>query len=326
MTEVGSNERSPAGRPGLTRRRAKAKLAGGRRGGDGMDEGRSKALLALSWLWVAVVAGYMAWGAINEAGLFGWLAALQIDQWGQYYPKWTAILPGLLLAAPAFWYIRRRTAIVRAREGVGPAAEARRMGRAARLTALAGLAALLAGGGAFLLSQRVPDGSEKAVPFDAARLGTAPAPDVKVRIQGRIDPAAHGVAPATGRPGENSVNYFGFRPEGTARDAPHRLFIERHGDASGELRTIQIFLPEQTGYLVENGVPPLALRDLAARGIRVASPHYLLRTGALARREPYYIAAALGGVLGFICLLVALIGAIQARSRARRARAVAGTR
>ena len=27
-----------------------------------MDEGRSKALLALSWLWIAMVAGYMAWG------------------------------------------------------------------------------------------------------------------------------------------------------------------------------------------------------------------------------------------------------------------------
>lgn len=288
-----------------------------------MNEGRSKALLALSWLWVAIVAGYMAWGAINEAGLFGWLAARQIDQWGQYYPKWTAILPGLLLAAPAFWHIRRRTAIVRARAGGGPAAEARRMGRAARLTALAGLAALIAGGGAFLLSQRVPDGSEKAVRFDAARLGAGPVPDVKVRIQGRIDPEAASVATDSGGPGDRSVFYVGFRPEGAAKDAPHRLFVERHG---GGLTTLQAFLPEQTGYLIENGVPPLALRDLAARGIRVASPHYLLKTGALARREPYYIAAALGGVLGFICLLVALIGAIQARSRARRAQAITGSR
>ena len=185
-----------------------------------MGEGRSKALLALSWLWIAAVAGYMAWGVIYEAGLSRWLSAWQLDQWGAYYPEQTAFVAGFLIAAPAFWYIRRRAAIVRAREGSGPSAEARRMARTARNCALAGLVAALVGGGAFLLSQRVPDGTEKAALYDGARLGTEPAPAGKVRIAGRLEPEARTYVTETGGVRERVVHYVGFRPDGVARDAP----------------------------------------------------------------------------------------------------------
>jgi hypothetical protein len=290
-----------------------------------MDEGRSKALLALSWLWIAVVAGYMAWGAIYEAGLMRWLSAWQLDHWGVYYPERTAFVAGFLLAAPAFWFIRRRAVIARAREGSGPGAEARRTGRSARNAAIAGVLAALVAGGAFALSQCVPDGSEKATPFDGARLGDGPAPVGKVRIAGQIEPEARTDYSETGaRP--RVVHYVGFRPDGVARDAPLRLFVERNVEGREQLRTVQAFLPEQTGYLVENGIPPLALRSLEAQGVRVASPHYLLRTGDLARREPYYITAAVAGLLALACLVVAAIGGLQARGRGRLAEALEAQR
>lgn len=283
-------------------------------------------MLALSWLWIAAVAGYMAWGVIYEAGLSRWLSAWQLDRWGAYYPEQTAFVAGFLLAAPAFWYIRRRAAIVRAGEGSGPSADARRMARTARNCALAGLVAALAGGGAFLLAQRVPDGTEKAVPYDGTRLGREPAPAGKVRIAGRLEPESRTYVAETGGVRERIVHYVGFRPDGVARDAPLGLFVERDVDGREEPRTVQYFLPEQTGYLIENGVPPLALSALETRGVRVARPHYLLKAGDLARREPYYITTAVGSLLALACLAVAGIGGIQARSRRRFAEALEAQR
>jgi len=233
---------------------------------------------------------------------------------------------GFLLAGPAFWYIRRRAAIVRTREGSGPSADARRMARTARNCALAGLAAALVCGGAFLLSRRVPDGTEKAALYDSARLGREPAPAGKVRIAGRLEPEARTYVTETGGGRERVVHYVGFRPDGAARDAPLGLFVERHVDGREEPPTVQYFLPEQSGYLIENGVPPLALSALENRGVRVARPHYLLRTGDLARREPYYVTAAVSGLLALACLAVAGIGGIQARSRRRFAEALEAQR
>ena len=39
-----------------------------------MPGGWHRFFLALSWLWVAVVIGYLAWGAVNYSGLYRWLA------------------------------------------------------------------------------------------------------------------------------------------------------------------------------------------------------------------------------------------------------------
>jgi hypothetical protein len=291
-----------------------------------MDEGRSKALLALSWLWIALIAGYMAWGVIYEAGLMRWLSVWQLEHWGVYYPERTAFVAGFLLAAPAFWFIRRHATIARAREGSGPGVEARRMGRSARNAAIAGLVAALVAGGVFLLSQRVPDGSEKAVLYDGARLGSEPAPAGKVRIAGQLEPEARPDYSETGGSNPRVVHYVGFRPDGVAKSAPLRLFIERTVQGQEQLRTVQAFLPEQTGYLIENGIPPLALRSLEAQGVRLASPHYLLRTRDLARREPYYITAGVAGLLALACLVVAGLQGFQARGRGRLAEALEAQR
>lgn len=276
-------------------------------------------LLILSGLWIALVSGYMIWGVAYDAGLYRWLADLQVARTGGYYPKWTAILPALLLASPALWYLRRQADIARASQPAGPAAEAARMGRTARNLGIAGVLAGLIGFGAFVYSQGVPDGSEPAVPFDVAALGTgAPVPAHKIRISGEIDPQATTGVTETGGSADSSTLYAGFRPRGGgAKDAPFSLFIERRMGGAAEAATLQGFMPDQDGYLVENGLPALALRDLEARGIRVASPHYVLRPGDDTRREPYYVAAAVGGLLGVVCLLVALIGVFQARRRAR---------
>lgn len=282
---------------------------------------RHRLFLILSWLWLIAVVAYMAWATVAYEGLYRWLAEWQIANWGGYYRKWTAALPIVILALPALAYIGHRSRARQAREAGDPAAQARTIKRTALATAILGILLIAAGGGAFMLSRGVPDGSEPAMPFDLARLGNGPAPAAKVRIQGRVDPAAS-TAYARGGVEDSLTYYAAFRADGEAKDGPVRLFIERSSPGPERLDTMQAFLPEQTGYLIENGVPGRALGELRARGVQVASPHYLLETRDGSLREPYYIVAALGGVIGLICLIVALAAWLQGRRRAWLATAI----
>ena len=80
-------------------------------------EGKSnRTLLVLCWIWVAIVSAYMVWGLINEAGLYGWAAEQQVQRWGSYSPKLTALVPWLVLAGPALSYIGRHSRRRRALE------------------------------------------------------------------------------------------------------------------------------------------------------------------------------------------------------------------
>jgi hypothetical protein len=288
-----------------------------------MSEDANRGLLmVLSGVWIALVSGYMIWCAASDAGLYRWLADLQVAQGGGYYPKWTAILPALLLCSPALWYLRRQADVAQASQPAGPAAEGARMGRTARNMGIAGVVAGLIGVGAYGYAQSVPDGSEEAIPFNVSVLGTgAPVPSHKIRVTGAVDPDATTGVTESGGSTDSSTMYAGFRPDdaGGAKDAPLRLFVERRMGGAGDAATLQGFLPDQEGYLVENGLPALALRDLEARRIPIATPHYVLHPGDSTRRDPYYVAAALGGLLCAVCLIVALIGARQARSRMSRA-------
>lgn len=286
-----------------------------------MGKGRHIFFLALSWLWLAALFGYLIWGAFEYRGLYRWLAEWQVDQWGGYYKKWTAVLPGLILGLPALAYIGHRARLRQTAEADDKAAQARTMGRSARWTMLIGLLLLLVGGGAFAFSQTLPDGSEPAEPVTAARLAGGQAPTTKVRLRGTDDLAARLQINRRGAD-ERTIYYAGFRLDGEGKDGPLRLFVARNTPGPEALTTLQAFLPEQTGYLVESGLPDEALAELRARGLAVASPHWVLQTGDLARREPYYIAAALGGFIGLVCLLVGFAMWLQARRRAWLATAI----
>lgn len=268
--------------------------------------------LALSWAWIAIVAGYSLWSALAFAGLFRWAAEAQIARTGGYSEKWTAILPGLILAAPALWYIGRRGTADRAAARRDPSAEVPGLKRAHLLFGAVGAAGIAIAAASWLAAQNVPDGSERAMAFDASRLAAAPAPRGKVKIRGEAVPGASAKLTSSGLVSEASV-YAGFRPEHTPAGAPVRLFVERRFGDVRDAATGQFFLAEQDGYLIENGLPGAVLADLRRRGIVVATPHYVLRTSATARRDPYYIAAGLGGFFGLMFLAFAAAVSVRAR-------------
>lgn len=281
-----------------------------------MEQGHNKALILVSGLWIAAVSAYMAWGAIAHAGLYRWLADLQVAQSGGYYPRWTAILPALLLSAPAIWVLRRAAERGAAEQAAaGPAGEGQRLAKGARNMAVAGVVAGIAALGAFVFAQSLPDGSEPALPFNVSALGNGgPVPSHKISIRGTVDSEATTGVTESGEGSERNILYVGFRPDDAGKDAPLSLFVER--SMGGNPTTLQGFLPEQEGYLVENGLPALALADLEAQGIRVARPHYLLRPPGEGPRLPYYVAAAVAGLLAAALLIVALVAALQARGKA----------
>lgn len=285
-----------------------------------MTANRNLGLLALSWLWIAAIVGYMVWGMINEAGLYRWLVDLQVRQWGSYSPKLTVVLPMLVLGAPAWVVLRRRAQEVDAAvEAQGPVAKARRSRRVALIMLLAGFVSLAIGAGAYWLSAGVPDGNEPARPFDVAAWTSGPPPTHRVNIRGDIDPEAGVTMTEQGFGADDAYAYVGFRPEGaTDKNAPHRIFVRRRTGSASDPAVAQMFLPDQEGYLRENALPDMARQDLEARGVRLADPYYVLESAGAAPRDTYYIAGALGGVLGFIFVLVGLIGLLQA-GRAERA-------
>ncbi|HEX8639539.1 MAG TPA: hypothetical protein VF704_00115 [Allosphingosinicella sp.] len=284
-----------------------------------MEGSRAKLLVALCWAWVLLVAGYMIWGAIHHAALYGWLADLQLERWGSFRQDLTGIIPGFLLAAPALWYIRLRSQIALALEEPGPASDVRRRRRVARNVGIIGIVCGLVAGGAYTISQRMPDGSEEPTPLDLTALGMGDVPREQISIRGSVDPDVQTGIEESSRYVDRATLYVGFRLEGEAKDAPVRVFVERYFGNAADAGTAQGFMPDQTGYLVENGLPTPALRDLQRRGVTVASPHYLLRTGDDSRREIYYIVAALAGLVAVAALLVSAIGFLQARGLARRA-------
>ena len=293
-----------------------------------MSEGRSKALLALSWLWIATVAGYMVWGAsMKRACSAGCRYGSSING-ASFIRSRRRSWPASCSAAPAFWYIRRR-ATMRAgarsdrgrppKRGAWPAARATR--RSPACSPFWSAAAPICS------RRRLPDGSEKAALYDGARLGREPAPDGKVRIAGQLEPEARTDYTETGGIRPRVTHYVGFRPDDTPADAPLQPVRRAQCRGREQLRTVQAFLPEQTGYLIENGMPAAraaraAKRRACAWRARIICSGPAISPGASLIISPPRSRACLASA----CLAVAGIGGIQAGSRRRFAEALEAQR
>jgi hypothetical protein len=258
----------------------------------------------LSGLWLLFLLVYLVWGGIAQAGLYYWVGTLEVDHFGSYEPMLTGVVPGLLLALPALWFLGREARRQRQAPPLDPpqAGQARR--RVAIPLCLTGAVALAAAIGFYFAAQAQPGGGGTAIRLDPATLGAGPARASRVTIAGRVDEAIELRIREGSRGSTWTTIYSAFRPDGeAAKGAPLRLFVERRENGGSDGAVI-LADREEEGYLVENGLPSLVRYAFEHQGARIASPHYLLRTGSSALRTPYYVGAALTTFFG--CLLIGL--------------------
>jgi hypothetical protein len=263
-------------------------------------------LLTLCWLWLALIACYLLWGGIAQAGLYYWVGTIEIDWIGGYESMLTGLLPGILLGLPALWIVgrdARRSRLAPPDLTVGA--------RSARLVAFVlfglGFAALAAAIVCFLLALGLPAGTERAMPFDAATLGAGPAPAGKVRFTGTADANARTFVSGGARFDRSTTTYAGFRAAGEANEgAPFRLFLE-HWSPGNFRQAVLHAGAEQSGYLIEDGLPPLVRYTLEHQGVRIASPHYLLLTSSGGLRQPYYVGAGVGVFSGWVLIGIGVL-------------------
>ncbi|MBC2776378.1 hypothetical protein [Parasphingopyxis marina] len=294
-----------------------------------MQQSRSLAY----WLcigWVVLVVLWVGWEAYSYSGLYRWLAEWQIERWGEYQQFWTALGPLVLLTMfPLSWIGRQE----RARKAQVDAATIAETGappdpldqlvRTRRFGLLfSGLAALVAVG-AYGWSQTLPDASDPPAEIDLATLGDGDVPAGPVLLTAAIDTENSVTQQSSySRVGSSdeisyATLYVPLIAEGAAKEgerAPVRVFLDRSVSnptmPQGGAR--QVFMGNQfRGTLVENGLPGPVRAEFENAGIAIASPHYLLTSDSAGGRKPFYITAAIAGLLAFAML--AMVPAMQLR-------------
>lgn len=260
----------------------------------------------LSGLWLLFLLVYLVWGGIAQAGLYYWVGTLEVDRFGSYEPMMTGVVPGLLLALPALWFLGREARRQR-RAPPDPAQARQGRRRVAIPLCVAGGALLAAAIFLYFAAQAQPGGGyERAVPLDPAQLGAGPAPTHRVSIAGSIDPGIELRIREGSRGSTWTTIYSAFRPAKGEPGAPRRLFVQRREEGSGR-NVVYVGDEGEEGYLVEDGLPPLVRYAFESRGIRIASPHYLLRTGSGGLRTPYYVGAALTLLFGWMFIVLGVL-------------------
>ncbi|MBE1528680.1 hypothetical protein GGC65_003136 [Sphingopyxis sp. OAS728] len=284
--------------------------------------------LWLSFGWIAIVTLWAWWEFSHYSGLYRWLAEWQTARWGSYEMAWTAIVPAIILMAPALSMLRRREQATQEALASGAANPADVMRGVRKVMLILGGISAVVAGGAYLTSQQLPDPSDPPAQIDLAALGEAAPPTGSAIFAGAVpdtDRALQMDEAFRSRSADidHQTIYVPVVAKDAAKDAPVRFFIDRASYAftdSGEAPRKNIFLADHMqGVLVEDGLPADVVAAFAKQGVPVASPHYLLTTNSVGGRQNHYIVAALGGFIAFILFLLSAVQSVSiARAERRR--------
>lgn len=267
----------------------------------------SPQLRALCWAWIVLCGAYLAYGYTTYSGLYRWLAGLQVSLNGKYFIALTGIVPFLLLAAPAL-FLLRRDYLAAQRDGGGRRLSNAGKARAARRSAVVMIAisavCFILSGATFLIGQSKAVPAGDPVPVDLSSLGTAPLPEGRVTVSGRVL-ADRGVTTMTEARWQTFENFYApmIANEEPARPSAYRVFVKRSTARSGNQPALrQMFLGTETGILIPGGLPAEVRAILAQQGVQIAEPHWLLGPPSAAN-DNYYAAAAAAGLIGLILFL-----------------------
>lgn len=273
----------------------------------------------IAWAWIGVVALAVALGKAAGIGPIAWLETWFAVRTGSLLSA-NILFVILILIGPALWVLMDSADGSEAAVGGGRVRGLRNSRRtAAFLFAGAGVA-LATALVATILAAGLPDGSEAAAPLTAAELTGGAPPEGRAAIVGAPIEAARAAFDEPSRHSSRRRAYIGFAPGAkraqtqamTDGAGPIALFVER--SEGGRPALVRELLPQQEtaeGYLVVDGLPPHARIALEQAGVRIASPHYLLRDSERLR-DDHQIVVLLGlifcAILAFVGAMVLLIG------------------
>jgi hypothetical protein len=279
--------------------------------------------LALAGLWALGVVLYLAWSALTETGLCYLVATWEIDQFGSYQPSITPFGPALVLIVVPFAFVRRRARSAAPVVVPDPARELRKLRKLTRFLGALGVTLLLVAGFCFW---RAPSEAGEGAPaprFDVRGLQNGPPPDGRVQLDGRADPAAFAVLTVdTSGKTNSSYRYEMFAVFHATGDtvlsgAPARLLVNRLVGRNGPGPELNDPDEPWRGYLVQDGLDPLARHVVEAKGISLAEPYYVL----LRRPDQFWFDAGVtaAGIGLFILLFAGGLVFVEAKWRRRSA-------
>lgn len=264
---------------------------------------------ATAWLLLVPVAAIVEFATYSPP--YSWLADWIIVHIASTVAPLALVVVTMALLAPAVLLLRRydRAHPVAAAAPLEPQAARRVVVRV--MLVIAAIATVCAAA-TWLVAQSLPQRSDPPVPIDLPTLGDRAPPLASVIVTGTVDPHHRAYE-------QLKLSSIGYAPFATS-GGPVRFFLDHPMNAfSGPEGTLATAPVTVRGVLVLNGLPQMIKRDFELRGVRIASPYYLLRTGRDGARGSYYIATGLLGLIAALTFGLAIVASV-ANLRERRAR------
>ncbi len=276
--------------------------------------------VAIGWLLFVPFATLLC--VLTYSGPYRRLCEWQLAHGGQYDAFWTAVIPAILLIAPAILFLRTQLPDKPGPEAAAPdPVAAERLMR--RVLAVVGLGAATVCAGALLWAMQLPDRNGPSELFDLATLGDAPPPLGRVTLIGAIDADHITRKLSLGRGSIDGARHLYApmivprAPGGTGTIGRARIFVDEYV-GSGMTQPLPTDAGNQfRGVMIEGGLPGDMLRQFARIGVRVSDPYYVLRTSRDGARGPYYVAAGLSGFVAFLALMPLALMLVAAGRRRR---------
>ena len=271
----------------------------------------------LYWPYIAGCCAYVGYEWYSYTGLYRLAAEWQMSTFGSYSTKLTLLLPLLVLLIPGAVLAKLLGLEVNARSAAAVKASPRVV-----LAAGLMLVAVAAGAGWYGYLK----GSAN-VAFDAFDLSYSTVPPSKHVVMTGVAHTEYQVAFETKSGGVTSLDrYIPITATNWRRGDPLVYFMKTNATVymppeGGKFfefsqRTPPFPMTTQPGLLIENNLPGPVAEVYRKHNVAVAPVPILLDLDTSADAKPYFIAAGVGGIGGFGCLLAAAMMAIRGRRAA----------
>jgi hypothetical protein len=271
-------------------------------------------LKGVIWLYVAAAGAYVFYGWYSYTGLYRFAAEWQLEHYGSFSVKLSAIVPLLILLIPGF-VLARLFGVQDQLRGVNSGAGSPGM------FALLGLVGLAVAVGAGWFGYEKTTETVEVESLDLSRNDTPRSTHVAITGVAHTEYTIEFETKSAGR--TTLDRYIPLTPAAWRRGEPLVYFLKTNATVylppgGGRMfefsqRTPPFPMTTQPGVLVRDGLPGPVGERYRKNNIALASPPIMLDLAPDAEVMPFFVTAGVSGLLGF-CMLVAA-GATAARRR-----------